>query len=193
VTRYNNTQNAIRISDFRSNDRIQIDLAKRFDALPARGGRKFVYNNKRSGEREANKIAITMEEFTKTIHAFLLGPDDVFGGAQYLFDTSKDGGYLKLFGDGGDLLPVLSDAQFKRYAGIWFLCEFARDVWRKETDSNSSEALERRWMVFYALGESIRLAYAKTGNDVQEALERLSDPNWYPSGSPERIKDVASR
>ncbi len=30
VTKYNNTQNAVKIADFRSNDRVQKDLAHRF-------------------------------------------------------------------------------------------------------------------------------------------------------------------
>ena len=84
VTKYNNTQNAIRISDFRSNDKIQHDIKARFNALPSLGGRKFSYKNKRAGagEREAasgGDTSIGMEEFTKTLLGFLFGPDDVYG------------------------------------------------------------------------------------------------------------------
>ena len=57
VTKFNNTQNAIKLSDFRSNDRVQFDLRKKFDHLPSLDGRKFSYKNKRSGERERDVIA----------------------------------------------------------------------------------------------------------------------------------------
>jgi hypothetical protein len=79
VTKFNNTQNAIKLSDFRSNDRVQFDLRRKFEQLPALGGKKFSYKNKRSGERERDVIAIGMQEFVKTLYAFLYGPDDVFG------------------------------------------------------------------------------------------------------------------
>jgi hypothetical protein len=96
-----------------------------------------------------------MEEFTKTIHSFLFGPDDVFGGSQYLFDTSKDGGYLKIYGNGTELLPALTETQFHRLVGIWFICEYVKDIWKREAEGAISEALERRWMIFFAVGESI--------------------------------------
>ena len=52
VTKYNNTQNAIKISDFRSNDKIQHDIRTKFSDLPSLNGKKFSYKNKRSGPRE---------------------------------------------------------------------------------------------------------------------------------------------
>jgi hypothetical protein len=81
VTKYNNTQNAIKISDFRSNDKIQHDIRSKFSELPSLNGKKFSYKNKRSGssERDGKKgtdISIGMEEFTKSLYAFLYGPDD---------------------------------------------------------------------------------------------------------------------
>src|SRR6202044_829765 len=79
ATRFNNTQNAIKVSDFRSNDPIQKDLNRRFSGLN-RNGKPFVYKNKRSREPIGNKIAIGMEDFAKTLHAFNFGPDDMFGG-----------------------------------------------------------------------------------------------------------------
>jgi hypothetical protein len=128
ATKYNNTQNAIKISDFRSNDRIQVDLKAKFDALSARKGRRFLYKNKRSGEKEANRIPVGMEDFTKTVFAFLFGPDDVYGGAQHIFDTGKTGGYAKLFAVDGEIQPALSIDQFRLYAGCWFVCEYVRDL-----------------------------------------------------------------
>lgn len=78
---------------------MQLDLRKKFDQLPSLGGKKFSYKNKRSGERERDVIPISMEEFVKTLYAFLYGPDDVFGGTGHVFDATKGGGYAKLFGD----------------------------------------------------------------------------------------------
>jgi hypothetical protein len=193
ITKFNNTQNAIRIADFRSNDRVQLDIADKFDRLAARGGRRFRYRNKRSGERDANRVVINMEEFTKAIHAYLFGPDDVFGGSQYLFDASKEGGYLKLYGSGGEILPALTDAQFRRLLGVWFICEYVRDIWKQEITVSPSEALERRWMVFFAVGESMRLVHSHTGTELDATLAKIADPGWYVEPETDRVKAVVRR
>ena len=98
TTRFNNTQNSVKVADFRSNDAVQKDLATRFYGL-YRGGKRFAYKNKRSPSR-AGELTISLEDFAKTLHAFNYGPDDVAGGTKFLFDTSaKTGGYRKVFGD----------------------------------------------------------------------------------------------
>jgi hypothetical protein len=185
VTRYNNTQNSIKISDFRSNDPVQRVLAKRFSDLPARAGKAFTYKNKRS-EREANKIPIGMEEFTKTVFAFLVGPPDAYGGTNHLFDTGKDGGYSKVFGDGSEVWTTVNKDEFERLAGVWFVCEQARAYYkiekaaleqreeeRKDVTPVVKDALERRWMVFYALGCLLRAKY-RTSDELDRDLRRFA-------------------
>jgi hypothetical protein len=193
ITKFNNTQNAIKLSDFRSNDRVQLDIGNKFERLPSRGGKKFRYKNKRSGERDPNRISVGMEEFTKTVHSFLFGPDDVFGGSQYLFDTSKDGGYLKIYGSGVDLLPSLTESQFHRLAGTWFICEYAKEIWEQEAETAVSEALERRWMVFFGVGEAMRQVHEHRGLDFDSVLEDFSDPSWYIEADAHPYKTVVRR
>lgn len=84
VTRFNNTQNAVKISDFRSNDPVQQDIRAKFDKVAARKGKKFIYKNKRSAEGQS-KIVFGMEEFAKTLYAFEYGPADAHGGTRHLF------------------------------------------------------------------------------------------------------------
>lgn len=189
VIRYNNTQNAIKVSDFRSNDRVQYSLRKHFSAVPARNGKKFLYKNKRTGEKNSNCIGITMEEFVKTIHAFQFGPDDVYGGSSYLFDTGKEGGYRKLFSDES---VELTSERFRELAGIWFLCEFVRGLWKESRKQSQAEALERRWMVYYAIGVSLRIAYVGQRCDVASDLRSLADPHWQVGAESrcERIRAV---
>ena len=63
VTRFNNTQNALKIADFRSNDEVQKDMARRFSHLNLMG-RDYEYKNKRSAKKR-NSIAVTLEELTR--------------------------------------------------------------------------------------------------------------------------------
>jgi hypothetical protein len=147
TTKYNNTQNAIKLSDFRSNDKVQFDIRRRFEALPALRGKRFLYKNKRSGERESDRIVIGMEEFVKTLYAFQFGPDDVYGGTGHVFDATQGGGYAKLFGEGGEILPFVANDTFCLYAGIWFACSEAKEAWRIKSRESKEPALERRWFV----------------------------------------------
>jgi len=193
VTKYNNTQNAIKLSDFRSNDKVQFDLRKRFDSLPAVGGKRFLYKNKRSGERETERIVIGMEEFVKTLYAFLFGPDDVYGGTGHVFDATEGGGYVKLFGEAGEILPTLSNDRFSLYAGIWFVCAEAKEGWRLRSRESKEPALERRWMFFYALGESMRVSYRSQSLDLDSALRGLGNPAWLKQDEHGPIKKVIVR
>ena len=198
VTRFNNTQNAIKISDFRSNDKIQHDIRAKFSELPSLNGKKFSYKNKRSGptERDGKKgsdINIGMEEFTKTLYAFQYGPDDVHGGTGHVFDATAEGGYSKLFGVDGEVLPALTAEVFERYAGIWFVCSKARDLWKEESRKTKHSALERVWMFHYALGCVIRKAYENLQEQYVADLRKLSKPAWMNDGPEGPIEKVISR
>ena len=187
VTKFNNTQNAIKLSDFRSNDPIQEDLASRFAQLKARSGKKIIYKNKRTGDQDRTKVAIPMEEFTKTVFSFLWGPPDVFGGTSYLFDPSMEGGYSKLYGDDSGAIKVkLLTDEFNRLAGIWFLCEYAKAAWKRES-KHGAEALERRWLFFYALGKAICLMHEMIEADFDKALMTLADPTWIESSDKKAV------
>lgn len=181
VTRYNNTQNKVSVSDFRSNDPVQRDLAARFARLK-RAAKSFWYKNKRSREK-LDRIAIEMEEFAKTIHCFKYGPPDMWGGTAALFDTGKDGRYAWVFGDGETVWTNVPDEEFVLLAGTWFLCEFVREIWKAEKEHEQEDvsrglALERRYMVYWGVGELLRLIYQSKGRDLDSDLRKLGNPKW---------------
>lgn len=191
VTRFNNTQNSVKVSDFRSNDPVQKNLNRRFADL-SRAGKTYLYKNKRSRESVGTKIPIGMEDFAKTIYAFRFGPDDMYGGTRFLFDVSSKGGYTKIFGE-----PVshLSDEEFKLIAGTYFLCEYVADLWKQKRDHDNEEGknspgLERRWIVFYAVGELLRMIYRDKGLDLDTDIRRLSKPNSWMDSTKDATKDV---
>ena len=195
IIRNNNTQNAIKISDFRSNDQVQISLKQHFEKVPALRGRSFVYRNKHSGERDNLHNLVSLEEFIKTVHAFLFGPDDRFGGSSYLFATEKDGGYMKLFGDGEELKTTLTTDEFNNLAGVWFLCESVRTIWKLRPPDMRSPATERRWLVFWAVGESLRVVYRNEEEKLKNDISRLANPSWLNESDPkgERYRAVVDK
>lgn len=184
VTRFNNTQNAVKIADFRSNDEVQRDLARRFGDLNLLG-RSFEYKNKRSVKRR-NTIAITLEELTKAIFAFRNGPDDMWGGTAKLFDTSEGGLYVKVFEQPD---APLSESEFNLIAGTYFACDFVRRLWEekrrqlREQKLTMHPACERKGLIYYAVGELERQNYTKQGSSLDHDLRKLAKPNPWMSNS----------
>ncbi|HKV39449.1 MAG TPA: hypothetical protein VJX67_09565, partial [Blastocatellia bacterium] len=162
-------------------------------AMLSRGGRLYLYKNKRSAERDPRKISINMEEFCKTLYSFRFGPPDVYGGTAHLFDTGKDGGYTRLFGADGEISTTIGDEHFEWLAGTWFLCEKVREVLKVEKerlvnaarDSEEAamvkQALERRWLIYFTVGEAVRRRYEAAKLDVEPDLRRLAKPKWLDS------------
>ena len=180
ITHYNNTQNSVKISDFRSNDPVQKGLAQKFQGL-VRGGKTYWYKNKRSREARDRVIPISFEELAKAVHAFRFGPDDVWGGTKYMFEVGPKGGYEKIFGE-----PVshLDENDFKLLAGTYFACEEIRSLWEDEkkklqaNDDSLHPGLERRWMVYYTVAELLRLSYTGDEGGLGDDIRKLSKPQW---------------
>ena len=178
VTRYNNTQNAVKIADFRSNDEVQKDMARRFNNLNFKG-RNYEYKNKRSSKKR-NSIAVTLEELTKAVYAFRFGPDDMAGGTSKLFDTSPSGLYTKIFENPDSPLP---ESAFNLLAGTFFACGQIKTLWEEKRKILRSQqktmhpALERKGLIYFAVGELERQNCAKQGWDLNHDLMKLVKPN----------------
>jgi hypothetical protein len=187
VTRYNNTQNAVKIADFRSNDEVQKDIARKFNNLNL-GGRKYEYKNKRSSKKR-NMITVTLEEMTKALFAFRYGPDDMWGGTNKLFDNSPTGLYTKIFEHPDN--PI-TETEFNLIAGTFLACDYVKTLWEEHRKTLRSKqttmhpALERKGLVYYAVGELQRQNYLKQGWNLDQDLRKLAKPNsWLGEiGSP---------
>jgi hypothetical protein len=208
ITRFNNTQNAIKLSDFLSNDPIQTALARKFETISFQG-KKYWYKNKRSGEQRKSTIPIGLEEFGKSIHAFSFGPVDVFGGNSYLFDQARGKGYAKVFGDGQDAFVTLDTDTFLQLSGIWFICDVVYDQWKlvKEhqaaheadfakhrasgggTELITKSALERRWLVYFVVGELMRQVCAQRGINIQTEIARFAKPQFALADGVEHVRE----
>jgi AIPR protein len=153
VTRYNNTQNVIKASDFRSNDPVQVDLRDKF-AKHTRFGKSVEYAPKRTDSRRTNSTVIRLEEFAKMIYSFLCDPIQFSGSTSFLFDDSDKGGYRYVFGDGQQVWTTMPDEEFKLRSAIWWMADaFAPQI--KSDRANASDALEkaaleRKWFIFFA-------------------------------------------
>jgi len=119
ITQFNNTQNVIKISDFRSNDPIQLSLRDQFSKLKY-DGKQVNYQPKRTDRKVRNSEVIRLEEFAKTIFAFLVDPVSFSGATSFLFDD-QGGGYRAIFGDGSKIWETMPEEEFRLRAAIYWL------------------------------------------------------------------------
>jgi hypothetical protein len=118
IIRFNNTQNVIKSSDFRSNDKIQLWLEDRFNKLRPRGAieRPIKYIRKRSFHRVKAATALKFEELAKIRFAFLHEPTRCVADPRSLWTLGEDGGYYEQsFGlGGGEIVDVWNDETFNQ-------------------------------------------------------------------------------
>lgn len=154
IIRYNNTQNEIKNSDFRSNDLIQQSYKDQFPQL-RRLTRTCEYRPKRieKGKKAPDKLIIQLTDFAKYIFAFSCEPYTAeSSGINSLFSTEggKNSTYEMIFGGKDELVP---HEIFLEKAGIYFLCteildQLAIDK-KKFIEPEKKDACERGTIVIY--------------------------------------------
>jgi hypothetical protein len=115
IIRYNNTQNVVKLSDFRANDQIHLWLEKKFAEQRPRGAQdqKLAYERKRSFKRHPGTYVVTLEELAKIRYAFLFEPTRCVDDPKSLWTHTQDGGvYEQVFGIGGELRTFWPDEIF---------------------------------------------------------------------------------
>jgi hypothetical protein len=188
ITRFNNTQNVIKQSDFRSNDPIQVDLERKFKLLH-RFGRIVQYTPKRTDRKLPQSDVIRLEEFAKVSFAFLRDPVSFSGSTSFLFDESDKGGYIQVFGDGKEIYSAMPEGRFKLLAAVWWMAQaFADRLKFDKLDSSlSSEkrnALERKWTLLFLARIYLERRY---GDKYVEILGRSASGEWILGEKPEGV------
>jgi len=122
IVKFNNTQNEIRISDFRSNDPVQRSIWEYVANLPRKEGKALEYVFKRGSNEDLtrNSIKITMENLAKRVFEYNddKGPFTLTAqGGLILFDSEK-GHYENIFGKAESQPNKLF---LERMFGIYFL------------------------------------------------------------------------
>lgn len=114
VIQYNNTQNAIKISDFRSNDSIQLWLEQKIEKQKSTDViKKYRYVRKRTFKRVSGKVSIKLEDFAKIRYSYFYEPTKCLNLPRSLWTSEEDGGvYEKSFGVNGKLEAQWSDEEF---------------------------------------------------------------------------------
>jgi hypothetical protein len=173
ITRFNNSQNVVKISDFRSNDPVQVDIQDKFSKINLQDTtKKVIYLRKRTDEIKRNQEVIRFEEFCKALHSFLIDPVQFSSSTSYLFDDSDKGGYAKIFGDGTTPWEAISDQDFEIRAAIWWLAKNFEEKIRldkkTETDNLKKNALQGKWLILYAARCLLERSFGNAGDAIRK-------------------------
>lgn len=180
IIQYNNTQNAIKVSDFRSNDEIQIWLENWFktnkatSVIPA-----IAYLRKRSVGRKGVGTSLKLEEFAKVRYSYLKEPTLIHAAPKRLWSLKDDDGvYETAFGVEGDLLPTWSNETFHEallaIALYLKIVEESKEVGRRSTELRFLQRLR-----FHAL--SLAAEYIRARKDLPPPAELLHSKTDFSS------------
>lgn len=195
IIRANNTQNSIRDSDFRSNDNVQVQLIKQFAEL-IRKGKQACYLPKRTDRPLQGREHVKLEDFSKSVYAFLYDPTDFSGNSAMLYDDSKvDYGYRRVFGDGKNVWLRMPDNEFRYRAAIhWIAEEIASHLKKYRNTLGSPDqkaALERKWLVVYAAKVVIEQGLA-SGETLMSEVSKFCEGDWRIDGADKRSQRISA-
>lgn len=139
IIRANNTQNTLKVPDFRSNDPIQLWLEKKVNELKPKGDLgKLVYGRKRPyPKNKVGQTVIKMLEFGKVRYAWEIEPRLPISAPNKLFiHREQNGVYEDAFGEKGKLVNIWSDIVFNESIlamHCFHKCNSAIESWESST------------------------------------------------------------
>ena len=155
IIQFNNTQNPVRLSDFKSNDPIQTWLESQFKGYGWKS-KSRVYSAKRGGVARG---AIGLEELSKLICAYTHNPTEILSSPKALWTSAEDesyGIYEKLFGSDGALVNAWTDERFRELTFIVESMDCLLELIQIEADSNKRFFKRLRYHALGLLGVLIR-------------------------------------
>ena len=187
IIRYNNTQNKITLSDFRSNDKIQLDLLNKFKTLNFKIFGKINYIRKR-GDKMLRKgtYNLKLEDLAKIRYSYLCEPCTPISKAKDLWKVGDNGLYKKSFGINNVIEDIISDNQFlNTFLTPVVFYEDILERCKKEAEKKDENRFLKRFryhfLYFYGLikkeaeSQGIKPASKKLVND-KEYLSNFTDP-----------------
>ena len=182
---FNNTQNVIQDSDFRSNDPIQMFLKKKFKTIKYKATslhHDIVYMPKRQDlmSKMKGKIYVSLDSLIKSLYVFEKNtPGKINSISEFLFDETNTDGYWSLLGEVNGIeikkAKTVSDDKFKKFAAITILNYFLECELKKKmqtTDSDSIDGMVARTgrLFLWAFGHIIKKHYKGSERKVYQKI-----------------------
>jgi hypothetical protein len=185
IIKYNNTQNVVKSSDFRSNDKIQTWLENKFKSIRSRGAiTKLAYFRKRTNRRSPGSYVVRLEDFAKIRYAFNMEPTRAVGDPKSLWTMEADGGFYEQAFGVNDERDFLTDEEFS-YSLLAIMLYKAVEEKIAETMKRDKAFVFLRRLRFFALSLSkiyIDAKYPKkSAADLlasQSEFKKMFDEFW---------------
>lgn len=183
IITFNNSQNVIKDSDFRSNDEIQNFLARKFEEYYYRRCqpiKRLRYIPKRvHSNKSRDHLIITMELLARILYVYDYDPTLIFRGTRSLFDIGDAGKYYLIFGDDGVEVPYFDDKRTNKVIAlsmVWIRLDELITAkqralrLRKMDKTIEYQATLAKWHFLWVYGEVLRKLYA---NDVDAIYKKI--------------------
>lgn len=154
IIRYNNRQNVVKDSDFRSNDPIQKwlekELARPTWSWPAMPRRRYMRKRQDRQPPGVGKL-LRLEELGKIRYAWLHEPTRVVDATGTLFQDSDAGGrYAQAFGIDGELLEAWSKSDLaSALLAVWFHDTIVERIRRRASQLREKGDERYEWLMLY--------------------------------------------
>lgn len=177
IIKYNNTQNIVKSSDFRSNDRIQTWLENRFKNYRYRGAvSKITYIPKRTNRKVPGTYVVRLEDFAKIRFAFNIEPTRAVADPKSLWTLEADGGfYEQAFGVNRELQDFWPEEEFIRGVLAIMLYKAIEDRISESIKKDKAFAFLRRLRFFSLALADIYLELKHPEKSASEVLASAVD------------------
>ena len=167
MIKFNNTQNVVKSSDFRSNDKIQVWLENTFKSLRHRGAVvNATFVRKRNNRKTPGSYILRLEDFAKIRHTFSFEPTRSISDPKSLWTLQADGGfYEEAFGIDGELQPFWPEEEFERALLAIAFYKLIEDKISEAVKKDKANVFLRR-LRYFSLGLAsvyVNLAYPQKG------------------------------
>lgn len=147
VIRYNNTQNPVKVSDFFSNDPIQIWLHRNFSKISGRGPIPTMYYINKQGQKPkgATGKGIKIDALAGVRHAFLYGPIPSYKEPAQFFDREER--YWEAFGVDDKAVDFWPDEELFKCGAALAINDAVQVIGRKlKADPKTKDGSEAKYL-----------------------------------------------
>jgi len=144
IVKYCNSQTAINVSDFRSNDSIQISIeqaANQYKFTLLSPFKDVFYKRKRRKELPKATKVISMQDIGKAYYSYKYNPSDLNDNINLLWDISVNGKYYYVFGDEGRQVETISPKKVIEMLGVFYIYEYIKEKLKKFKKEESPSVL----------------------------------------------------
>ncbi|HSA32718.1 MAG TPA: AIPR family protein [bacterium] len=169
---YNNTQNIIKISDFKANDPIQRWLESEFSKFrPEPPLSTLTYQRKRSFKKGSG-LVLTLEELARIRYAFLYEPTLVHAAPKDLWTSEEDNGvYEKAFGLDGVMVDNWPKEDFNQCLNAISFFEKILDTTKTHIREHPEHSFLRRFRYHALALVSVYLKQHKESNNGKKFIK----------------------